>query len=75
MSPDRPRGPAFRASGGEAISRAGQPASEALFGYLIREALRRLDADPAAALVCASMALDLAAAQSAAAAWRRAGRS
>jgi hypothetical protein len=75
MSPQRPAGPAFQACGGEVVSRAGQPADEALLAYLCRQALALLDHDPVAARTCAAMALDLAEAMARSADWRRAASS
>jgi hypothetical protein len=76
MSPKRPRGPAFRAVGGEVVSRGGRALRHcglSLFAFLGREAIRCDGAgDRAAARSCALMAADLAVALAAADDWRRA---
>ena len=79
MSPKRPGAAAFRAVGGEVISRSGRPlqgSGIALLIFLRGEALRLAQAgDAAAALSCAWMAADLARALAAADDWRRAAAS
>ena len=76
MSPDRVEGPAFRAVGGEVVSRAGRGLATApldLLRRLGREAMaRRAGGDLAAARSCAFMAADLALAITEACDWRRA---
>jgi len=76
MSPERVAGPAYRAIGGEVVSRAGRalpwPAL-ALLAFYGREALARHAAkDAAGARHCAWMAVDLARALTAVDDWRRA---
>jgi hypothetical protein len=76
MSPQSPDGLAFRAVGGDVVSRAGRPLAGAglqLLTHLGREALRSDNAgDLVAARCCARMAADLAAALAEADDWRRA---
>jgi hypothetical protein len=76
MSPERLAGPAYRAIGGEVVSRAGRALRSpalALLAFYGREALaRRAAKDAAAARHCAWMAVDLARALLAAEDWRRA---
>jgi hypothetical protein len=75
MSPQRPGGLAFRAVGGDVVSRAGPLAGSGLHlpTQLGREAMRCDNAgDVAAARGCAHMAGDLAATPAKADDWRRA---
>lgn len=70
MSPKRPGGQAFRAVGGDVVSRGGRALPDfglSLLRYLGREAMRCVDVgDTTAARCCALMAADLAAAIAAA---------
>src|ERR1700743_3088063 len=75
MSPEPLPGPAFRASGGDIVSRCGGSLAAPIrfFRYLAIEAQQRQAGDPAAAQHCARTALELAEAIVAADEWRRAG--
>jgi hypothetical protein len=75
MSPEPLPGRAFRACGGDVVSRCGQPLAScpiAFFRYLGAQAAARRRSDPAAARHCARMALELAEAILEAHDWRRA---
>jgi len=76
MSPERPSGSAYRAVGGDVISRFGRPlqgSGIALLAFLSAEATRLAETgDAAAALSCGWMAADLAQALAAADDWRKA---
>jgi len=70
MSPARPKGPAFRACGGEVVSRAGQPVE--VWAPLLRLLDDEAEGESAVAICCAGMAHDLRQALLEAYAWRRA---